>query len=141
MGNSWTFIDKNRDILNTKHFQNSIVYYLLFLFFSNSEIFFSILPVYSFQKKFKIFVLFYCMDPRFYQKILQNYDFFIKKNWDIRNQKFQQNSTVSISFLFVNICDIFYSISPIQTCPKIMKIFVVFLFDGFEILPTISRKF
>ena len=28
--NSWIFIEKNRDILNTKHFQNSIVYYLLF---------------------------------------------------------------------------------------------------------------
>jgi len=27
------------------------------------------LRVYSFQKNCKIFVLFYCMDPRFYQKI------------------------------------------------------------------------
>jgi len=31
--------------------------------------FFSVLTVYGFQKNWKIFVLFYCMDPRFYQKI------------------------------------------------------------------------
>jgi len=30
--NSWIFFKKNRDIVNTKHFQNSIVYYLLFNF-------------------------------------------------------------------------------------------------------------
>jgi len=45
--------------------------------------FFSILPIYGFQKKFKIFVLFYCMDPRCYQKLLQNYWFFSKKKSDI----------------------------------------------------------
>jgi len=28
--NSWIFIKKNRDTLNTKYFQNSIVYYLFF---------------------------------------------------------------------------------------------------------------
>jgi len=31
--------------------------------------FFSILPVYGFQKNCEIFVLFDCVDPRFYQKI------------------------------------------------------------------------
>jgi len=30
MENSSIFIKKNRDTLNTKHFQNAIVYYLLF---------------------------------------------------------------------------------------------------------------
>jgi len=39
LGNSWIFIKKKRDTLNTKHFQNSIVYYLLFLFFSIFDIF------------------------------------------------------------------------------------------------------
>jgi len=42
--------------------------------------FFSILRVYGFQKKFKIFVLFYCMDTKFYQKIQQNYGFVFQKN-------------------------------------------------------------
>jgi len=27
--NSWIFIEKKRDIWNTKHFQNSIVFYFL----------------------------------------------------------------------------------------------------------------
>jgi len=59
-------IKKNRDLLNTNHFQYSIVYYLLFnsLVFLTS--FFSILAVYGFQKILKIFVLYYCMNPRFY---------------------------------------------------------------------------
>ena len=52
--------------------------FLNFLVFLTSL--FSILPVYGFQKNCKIFVLFYCMDPRFYQKILQNYVFLLKKN-------------------------------------------------------------
>ena len=42
---------------------------LLFKFLSIFDIFFFFLPVYGFQKNWKIFVLFYCMDPRFYQKI------------------------------------------------------------------------
>jgi len=33
MENSLIFIKRNRDTLSTKHFQNSIVYYFLFLFF------------------------------------------------------------------------------------------------------------
>jgi len=60
--------------------------------------FFCILPVYGFEKNCKIFVLFYCVDPRFYHKILQNYGFFFKKNWDIWNPKFQQNSIVYYFF-------------------------------------------
>jgi len=32
-GNSWISTKKRRDTLNTKHFKNSIVYYLLFLIF------------------------------------------------------------------------------------------------------------
>ena len=38
--------------------------------------FFSNLLVYSCQKILTIFVLFYCMDSRFYQRIMQNYGFF-----------------------------------------------------------------
>ena len=78
--NSSIFIKKIRDILNTKHFLSSIVYYLLFWFFSIFDIFFFYFTCLWFLKKFKIFVLLYCMDTRFYQKILQNYSFSFKKN-------------------------------------------------------------
>jgi len=42
------------------------------------------------------------MDPRFYQKILHNcgFFFFVKKEWDIWNPKFQKNSIVYY-FLFI----------------------------------------
>jgi len=56
--------------------------------------------------------------------------FFQKKNCDIRNQKLQKNSSFSISFLFLRIFGMLYSIGPIQTCPKIMKFFVVFYWMG-----------
>jgi len=72
-------IEKNRAILKTKHFQNSIVLLFAFNFFSIFDNFFFILLLYGFQKNLKIIVLFYCMYPRFYQKIVQNYGFFFTK--------------------------------------------------------------
>jgi len=44
-------------------------------------------------------------------------------------------------FYFFSIFGILFSISPIQTCPKIMEIFCSVLLEGLEILPTISGKF
>jgi len=107
------YLLKNTDTLNKKHFQNSIIYYLLIYFLvSLTSFFFSILPVYGFTKKIKSFVLFYCMNPRFYQKILQNYGFFVKKNWDIWYPKFQQNSIVYyfvfIFLVFLAFCLLFH---------------------------------
>jgi len=55
---------------------NKIPSFTISFFFSVFDIFFSILPVEGFQKNCKIFVLFYCIDPRFYQKNMQNYGFF-----------------------------------------------------------------
>ena len=99
--NSWSLIKRNRDIINTKHFQNSIVYYLLFNFFNIFDIFFSILPIYGFQKILKIFVLLYCMDPRFYPKILQNYGFCFQKKIEIFEiHNFNKIPSFPISFLF-----------------------------------------
>jgi len=40
------------------------------------------------------------MDPRFYQKNSAKIWFFFKKNWDIWNPKFQQNSIVYY-FVFI----------------------------------------
>jgi len=97
--NSWIFIKKIeilyiQNILRIPSFTICSFNFLVFLAF-----FFSVLPLYGFQKKFKISVLFYYMDLRIYQKILQNYSlFFFKKNWDIWNPKFQQNSIVYYFF-------------------------------------------
>jgi len=93
-------IKKNRDIVNTKNFQNSIGYYLLFNFLVFLTSVFSILAVYGFQKNLKFFVLFYCMDPRFYQKILQSYGFFSKKIEIFQIQNFNKIPSFTISFLF-----------------------------------------
>ena len=109
--NSWIFIKKNRDILNTKHFQNSIVYYLLFnfvIFLPSFVIYFTCL---WFSKNYKIFVLFYCMDPRLYQKI---------EIFEIEN--FNKISSFTISFFF-SIFDILFSNSHTLTYPKIMEFF------------------
>jgi len=62
--------------------------------------FFSILPVYGIQKYCKIFVLFYCMDPRFYQKIMQNYGFLFKEIEIFEIQNFNKIPSFTISFLF-----------------------------------------
>jgi len=62
------------------------------------------------------------MDPRFYQKI----EIF-------QNTKFQQNSIVYyFFFIFFSIIGILFSISPIQTFPKIMEFFVVFYWKGYR---------
>jgi len=82
-------------------------------------------------KKFKIFVLFYCIDPRFYQKNLQNYGFFFQKKIEILEIKnFNKIPSFTISFLFFSIFGILFSISPIQSCPNIMEFFVVFYWKG-----------
>ena len=86
------------------------------------DVFFYCLPVYGFQKNFKIFVLLYCIDSGFYEKILQNYSFFSKKIEIFEIQNFNKIPLFTISFLFFWH---FFSISPIQTCPKIMEFFVV----------------
>jgi len=99
--NSSILIKKNRDIVKTKHFQNFIVYYLLFNFLVFLTSFFSILPIYGFQKILKIFVLLYCMDTRFYPKILQNYGFFFPKKIEIFEiHNFNKIPSFTISFLF-----------------------------------------
>ena len=96
--NSWIFI-KRTDILNTKHFQNSIVYYLLFEFFSIFGIFFSILPVYGFKNNLKFLCCFIVRIRDFIKKLYKIMVFF-KNNWDIWKPKFQQNFIV-YSFFFI----------------------------------------
>jgi len=67
--NSWILIKKNRDIVNTKHFQNSIVYYSLFnsLVFLTS--FFLFYPSMVFKKFLKILCCFIVWIPDFMKKL------------------------------------------------------------------------
>jgi len=60
---------------------------------------------------------------------MQNYGFFFKiEILEIEN--FNKILSFSTFFLFFNNFGILFSISPIQTCPKIMEFFVVFYSKG-----------
>ena len=69
-------------------FQNSVVYYLFFFyFFIIFDILFSISSICTCQKMLEIFMLYYFMDQRFYQRILENQGIFLKKiyTFEIQN--------------------------------------------------------
>ena len=85
-------------------------------------------------------MLFYCIDSRFYQKILQNYGFFLKKNWDIWNSKFQQNSLFTISFLFFQQFWHFVFDFTYPNLSKYYEIFCSVLLERLEILPMFFWK-
>ena len=92
-GKSWNVFKKNRH-LKSKFLHK--FHRVLFFFYSFSilVIFFPISPIQTCQKILNIFVLLYCTDSRFYQRILENSSIFIKKNRDILNTKHFQNSIV-----------------------------------------------
>jgi len=140
LGNSWIFIKKNRDtfqIQNIFRIPSFTICFFYFVVFLTS--FFAIFPVHDFQKKFIIFVLFYCMDPRFYQKILQNYGFFSRKKLRYLKSKISiKFHRLQFHFYFFSISGILFSFSSIQTFRKVMKFFCNVLPEGLEILPTIS---
>jgi len=82
-------------------------------------------------------VLFYCMDPRFYEKI---------EIFEIQN--FNKIPSFTILFYISRIFGILFCISPIQTCSKIMEFFVVFFIgrvrdftnDFWKILKVLLKK-
>ena len=79
-GKSSNVFQKNINIWNPKFFINSIVYYLFFLFFYHfGNVFLPISCIQTCQKILNIFVVVYCTDYRFYQRILENSWSFIKK--------------------------------------------------------------
>jgi len=76
--NSWIFIEKNIDIWNTKHFQNSIVYYLLFYFLVFLTFFFLFyLPIVV--KKFLKFLCFLLYGYEILSKNSRKLRFFFKE--------------------------------------------------------------
>jgi len=77
-GKTWNIFLKNIDTWNPKFFINSIVYYLFF-FQQFGNLFFPISPIQTCQKILNIFVVLYCTNYTFYQRILVNSWNFNKK--------------------------------------------------------------
>jgi len=93
--------------------------------------FFSILPVYGFQKNCRTFVSFYSMDQRFYLQIMQNYGFFFQKKVRYLKSKISTKfHRLLFLFHFFSIFGILFSISRTKRCPKLMAFFVVFYWKG-----------
>ena len=119
--NSWILIKKNRDIVNTKHFQNSIVYYLLFNFVVFLTSFFLVyLSIVS--KKFLNFLYCFIVCIRdFIKKFCKTVIFFFKKKCSFTKIDiceiffFQISAIYYLFFYFSNIFHIFFSISSICT--------------------------
>jgi len=92
--------------------------------------------------------LFYCVHPRFYQKILQNYGFSFKKNWDIWNPKFQQNFIVYYLFFifsaFLAFCFLFHLSKLVQKLWNFLKCFIGrvrdFINDFWKIVKVLLKK-
>ena len=88
------------------------------------------------------------MDPRFYQKILQNYVFFFKKNWDIWNPKFQKNFIDYYFFFiflaFLAFCFLFHLSKVFQKLWNFLKCFIArvrdFTNDLWKILKVHLKK-
>ena len=129
-GKFFNFYEKNRNTLSTKYFQNSIVYYLIFYYFSIFQTFFFYFTCLWFSKNCKIFVLFYYMDPRFYQKM---------EIFEIQN--FNKIQLFTISFLFFQHFWHFVFYFTYPNLSKNYEIFCSVLLEGLEILPMISGKF
>jgi len=110
---SWIFIEKNRDILNTKHLQNFIVYYLLFYFLVFLTFFF-----------LKIFVFFILWIRDFVKEFCKIMVFFFKKIWYIWKPKFHQNSIISFFFSIFYIFFFLFHLSKLDK--KLFNFFLVF---------------
>jgi len=74
--NSWLLIKKNRDIVNTKHFHNSIVHYLLFNFLVFLTSFFLVYPSMAFKKFLKFLCCFIVWIRDFIKKFCKTMVFF-----------------------------------------------------------------
>jgi len=106
--NSWIFIKKNRDLWNTKHFQNSIVYYLLFDFLGFLTSFF-VFYISTFVKKFlKIMCFFIVWFRDFIKALCKTMAFFFKIFEVFEIQNFTKISSFTISFYIFSIFHIFF---------------------------------
>jgi len=98
-GKSWNVFQKNIHIWNPKFFINSIVYYLFFYSFIILVMFFSYITYPNLSKILNIFVVLYCTDYRFYQRILENSWIFIKKMRYLKYKTFLEFCRLLFAFL------------------------------------------
>jgi len=135
--NSWIFTEKNREIWNAKHFQNSIVYYLFFyLLVFLTSFFLFYLPIVI--KKFLKFLYFLLYRSEILSMNSAKLWFFLcEKIWYIWNKKFHQNSEIYYFFLiFLSFLTSFFFYF---TYPNLWKDYWSFcgvLLEGLEILST-----
>jgi len=123
---SWIFVKKNRDIWNTKHFQNSIVYYKLFGFLVFLTSFF-LFYLYIVVKKFLKFLCCFIVWIRdFIKEFCKTMVFFSKKIEIFEIQNFKKIPSFTIFFILLGFLTSFFSISTIQSCRNIMKFLEVF---------------
>ena len=132
LANSWIFIKKNRDTWNTKHFQYSIGYYFLFNFLVFLTYFFFLFYLSMvFKKIVKCLCSFTVWIWDFIKKFCKTMVFFFQKK--LRYLKYKMSTKFHrLLFLFYifSIFGILFSISPTQTCPKIMEFLVVLYWKG-----------
>ena len=129
-------------IFEIQNFNKIPSFSISFLIFSVFNIFFfSILPIYGFQKNCKILCCFIVWIWDFIKKFCKTMVFFSKKLRYLKSKVSTKFHRLLFLFYFSIPFSILFSISPIQTCPKNYGIFCSILLEGLEILPTISRKF
>jgi len=125
--NSWILIKKNRVIVNTKHFQNSIVYYLLFNFLVFLTSFFLFYLFMVFKKFLKFLCCFIQWIRDFIKKFSKTMVYFSKKKMRYLKSRISiKFHRLLFLFYFFSIFWYFFSIWPIQFCQKIREFFVVF---------------
>jgi len=116
-------------------FQNSAVYYLFFYFFIIFDILFLISCICTCQQILEIFMCFYFMDERFYQRILENHRIFFKKicTFEIQN-KFHRLLFVFYFQHFGNLFFLFH-------LSKLVKKFKTFLWCFIARITDFIREF
>jgi len=123
--NSWIFIEKNRDIWNTKHFQNSIVYYLLFyilVFLTSFSLFY--LPIVI--KEFLKFLCFLLYGSENLSKHSVKLWFFFSENLIYLKSKISPKfHYLLFLYYFFSIFDIFFILFHLS---KLVKTLLNFLF-------------
>jgi len=106
--------------------------------------FFSYITYPNLSKVLNIFVVLYCMDYRFYQKILENSWIFIKKKWDTLNQNIFKILSFTICFfnflVFLKTFFLFYLFMVFKKTVKFLCCFIVWIRDFIKKLRYLKSK-
>jgi len=123
--NSWILIKKNRDIVNTKHFQNSILYYLLFHFVVFLTFFFLVYLSVVFKKFLKFLCCFIVWIRDFTKDFWKIVEHFSKKYSHLKSKIIPKFHYLLLFLFSYHFWRLFFPISLNQTCQKILNTFVV----------------